>query len=311
VKSPAYINNPKGPYNAVMRRRIAQIAIFTAACVLADKPHVQAQDSGCPTRSASASDDRQPSGPEISIAEVTFSGSLQLPVSDQDQIADSIKRQKHGHSVGGIFDDELERVKAGWQDRGYFKVRVSGEQRALSSSLGSQRVALSFHVEEGLQYTLGGITFRHNKVIDDAAALRGLFPINDGDVASRQKIAKGLDNLRRAYGDRGYINFTSVPDIEFDDEGKVMSLVIDMDEGKLFRMGDFTVVGLDEPKRQELLKEFPMKRGQAYDGRLFDSFMLRHPAISAPNDPNRTSRRLDERVGTVSITVYAQSCSIE
>lgn len=292
-----------------MRRRVAQIVIFTAACLFADQARVWAQSAVCPPPSASNSEDTQPSIPEVSIAEVTFSGFLQLPVSEQDQIADSIKRQKHGHSVGGIFDDELERVKAGWQDRGYFKVRVSGEQRALSSSLGSQRVALSFHVEEGLQYTLGGITFRNNKVIDDAAALRGLFPINDGDVASRQKIAKGLDNLRRAYGDRGYINFTSVPDTEFDDEGKVMSLVIDMDEGKLFRMGDFTIVGLDEPKRQELLKEFPMKRGQAYDGRLFDSFMLRHPAISAPNDPNRISRRLDERVGTVSITVYAQSCS--
>lgn len=37
--------------------RFAQIAILTAACLLAHVPHVQAQDSGCPTRSASASDE--------------------------------------------------------------------------------------------------------------------------------------------------------------------------------------------------------------------------------------------------------------
>ena len=90
----------------------------------------------------------------------------------------------------------------------------------LTSSPASQRMALSFQVEEGLQYTLGEITFKNNKVISDVAALRGLFPINDGDIFSREKIAKGLENLRKAYGDRGYINFTSVPDTKFDDEKK-------------------------------------------------------------------------------------------
>ena len=84
--------------------------------LLAGKPHVQAQNSGCPTRSASASDDRQPSGPEVSMAEVTFSGSLQLPLSDQDQIAASIKRQDYGISPDGATDDAVERVSAGWQD---------------------------------------------------------------------------------------------------------------------------------------------------------------------------------------------------
>ena len=183
------------------------------------------------------------------------------------------------------------------------------KERILISSPGSQRIALSFHVEEGLQYSLGEIRFRNNKAITDVEVLRRLFPIKDGDIASREKIAKGLENLRKAYGDRGYINFTSVPNTEFDDDKRLISVDVDLDEGKQFRMGDFNVVGLDEPARQKILKDFPIKHGQVYDGRLFESFMLRHPSISAPGDPNRIFRQLDERAGTVAITLDARPCS--
>src|SRR5579859_2689987 len=107
-----------------MRRRLAQIAVLTTACMLAGRSHVQAQDLGCPTRSASASDNRQPAGPEISITEVTFLGPTQLPVSDQDQIAASIMGRECGNSPDGATDEAEERVRAGWQDHGYFKVKV-------------------------------------------------------------------------------------------------------------------------------------------------------------------------------------------
>ena len=105
-----------------------------------------------------------------------------MPTSDQDQIAASIKHRTYGNSLDGVTDEAVERVKAGWQDHGYFRVQVSGQERMLTSSPASQRMALSFQVEGGLQYTLGEITFKNNKVISEIAAVRGLFPINDGDI---------------------------------------------------------------------------------------------------------------------------------
>ena len=57
-------------------------------------------------------------------------------------------------------------------------------------------------IEEGDQFRLGKITFKNNKAITNTAALRSMFPLKDGDVFSRDKIAKGLENLRKAYGQR-------------------------------------------------------------------------------------------------------------
>jgi len=296
-------------YNAAMRHRLAQVVIFSGACLLANKPHVQAQSAACPPPSASASDDNQPSGPKVSIAEVTFSGSLQMPISDQDQIADSIKQKDDGNSLDGLIDDAVERVKAGWQNHGYFKVQVSGEDRTLTSSPANQRIALSFRVEEGLQYTLGEITFKNNKVFSDVAALRGLFPINGGDIFSREKIATGLESLSKAYGEAGYVNFVSIPDTKFDDGKRIVDLEIDVDEGKMFHMGDVNFVGLDEPTKLELLKNFPMKRGQVYNGRLLESFLLRH-ASTFP-DGCASSRWQDEKTGTVTATFDCRPCRID
>jgi outer membrane protein insertion porin family len=292
-----------------MRRRFAQIVILTTACLWADKLHLQAQDSGCPTRSASASDDKQPSGPEISIAEVIFSGSLQLPVSDQDQIAASIKRLDYGNSPDGATDDAVERVRAGWQDRGYFKVKVSGEKRTLTSSADSRRIALSFHVEEGLQYRLDRITFKNYKLMADVSAVRDLFPINDGDIFSREKIAKGLENLRKAYGEMGYINFTSVPDTKFDDEKRVIFLEIDMDEGKQFYVSNINVLGLDELARQELLKELPIKSGQIYNSRFWELSLEKYSSIFPDCQCGDSERRLDEKAGTVALTLDYRPCA--
>ena len=64
-------------------------------------------------------------------------------------------------------------------------------------------------IDEGDRYTLGGITFKNNKAVQNIRALRAIFPIKDGEVFSKEKIAKGLENLRKAYGQLGYINFTS------------------------------------------------------------------------------------------------------
>jgi outer membrane protein assembly factor BamA len=137
---------------------------------------------------------------------VTFSGFIQMPISDQQEIAASIKRQRY-KSLDGVVEEAIERVRAGWQNQGYFKVEVSGDTRTLTKNADLQ-IALFVHVDEGLQYTLGGIIFKHNNAISNLDALRSLFPIKDGEIFSREKIMKGLENLRKVYGEFGYINYT-------------------------------------------------------------------------------------------------------
>jgi outer membrane protein insertion porin family len=126
-------------------------------------------------------------------------------------------------------------------------------------------------VDEGLRYTLGAITFKHNKAIN-VKALRALFPINDGEIFSREKIAKGSEVLRKAYGEYGYINYTGVPATTIDDEKRLAFLEIDVDEGKQFYVSRIDIVGADA----EVLNDLALTPGQAYDVRLIELFLRKH-----------------------------------
>jgi len=294
-----------------MRSGLAQIVVFATAGLLAGQLPIHAQQadvtvipevqdqSYCPRSSPSRA--AQSSGTELSIDNVTFSGFLQLPISDQDEIATSIRQETHGDAV---IEEALERVRAGWQNRGYFKVTVSGDTRTLTENAADLHVALFVHVDEGLRYTLGAITFKHNKAISNVEALRALFPINDGEIFSREKIAKGLEVLRKAYGQLGYINFTSVPNTSFDDQKKLIFLEIDVDEGKQFYVSSIDIVGADA----EVLNDLALRPGQAYDVRLIELFLRKHLPGADVNDPNIQRRQFDERNGTVALTFDFRSC---
>lgn len=254
--------------------------------------------------------DESPSGPEIAISDVTFSGNIQIPIWDQDRIAARVKQESHGYPVDTIVEDALERVKAGWQDHGYFKVEVSGDARTATKTESNPQIALFVHVDENAQYRLGGITFKNNRVIY-SARLRDLFRIRNGDIFSREKIANGLENLRKAYGEFGYLNYTGVPSTTFDDEKKLAYLDVDVDEGKQFIVSDVKVEGLDETARQHLLKELALMPGGVYNSRLWELSLSRISSLFPGCDCNPSGPlHLDERSGTVEMILDFRPCLV-
>ncbi len=217
-------------------------------------------------------------------------------------------------------EEDTERVRAEYQNRGYFKVLVDDPKTEIHDTghtgfhvpwiqpgLGKS-VDITMPIEEGDRYHLGTITFKNNKAIPRAAALRGLFPMKDGDIFSREKVAKGLENLRKAYGEAGYINFTSVPDTKFDDEKKIVNLEIDVDEGKQFYVRRIEFQGNTTTRDKVIRREIALEEGQIYNSRYWELSLLRLNQLGyfeqlKPDDQNTTERHLDEKAGTVDLTL--------
>jgi len=300
------------PIMQVMRCRLAQLVLAIAYVLSCQQPtRAQVLPAANPEAQnvkvcAPASVQRHPSGPEVTIVELNFEGDLRMPTTDQDQIATSLKQRTYSGDHDGATSEVLERVRRAWQDRGYFKVQVRGDARMLTSNLASERIAVTVHVDEGQQYRLGEITFRNNRAITNVQALRDLFPLQDGDVFDRAAVSKGLDNLRLAYGELGYINFTSVPDTQFNEERQTISLDVDTDEGKQFYVSSVNVLGAPE----HVLKDLLLKPGDIYNKRLVNLF-FQEQAPAPPTDASPDSRihlQLDERAATVAITFDFRHC---
>ena len=270
-------------------------------------------------------------GPKVRVGKIRFRGNKHVNDRTLRAAMKNLKPIGIPHSIflENIFaktydatklDEDTERVRAEFQNRGYFKVLVedpkteihdtghTGTHIPLVQAGAGKAVDITMPIEEGARYRLGSITFKNNKAITRNAALRSLFPIKDGDIFSREKIAKGLENLRKAYGEAGYINFTSVPDTTFDDEKKVVNLTVDVDEGKQFYVRRIEFQGNTTTRDKVIRREIVLEEGQIYNSRLWEFSLLRLNQLGyfeqlKPDDPNTTDRHLDEKNGTVDLTL--------
>jgi outer membrane protein assembly factor BamA len=241
----------------------------------------------------------------VKIAELSFEGAQRLPLSDQAQVASSLKQRSYSGGIDSVTSELEERIRREWQQRGYFEVQVHGKAKELTSSPVERRVALTFSLEEGQQYLLGGISFKGGKAFTGPQALRNLFSIQDGDIFNSSRVAEGLQALSDAYHQLGYLNFTSVPETRIDERQRTIWLDIDLDEGKQFFICRITVAGLDELASEQVLKNFLQKRGDLYNQRLVELSMER---LSSPGSIAIYQYYLNEKVGTVAVTVSFRHC---
>src|SRR5581483_6259515 len=270
-------------------------------------------------------------GPKVKVGTIKFQGNKSINSRTLRSAMKNLKPIGVPHSIflENIFaktydatklTEDQERVRAEYQNRGFFKVVVedpktdihdtghTGFHIPLLQKGAGKAVDITMPIEEGDRYHLHSITFSGNKAVKNAAALRGLFPIKDGEIFSREKIAKGLENLRKAYGELGYINFTSVPDTKFNDEKKLIDLVVDLDEGKQFYVRRIEFSGNTTTRDKVIRREIALEEGQVYNSRLWELSLLRLNQLGyfeqlKPDDPVTTDRHLDEKNGTVDLTL--------
>lgn len=270
-------------------------------------------------------------GPKVKVGKIKFEGNKNVPTRVLRYSMKNLRPIGIPHSIflENIFartydatklDEDTERVRNEYQNRGYFKVIVNqpktqihdtghpGPHVPLLQSGSGKAVDITMPIEEGDRYNLGGITFKNNKAVQNVKALRNLFPIKDGDVFSKEKVAKGLENLRKAYGELGYINFTSIPDTRFDDDKHLIYLDIDVDEGKQFYVRRIEFEGNTTTRDKVIRREIALEEGNVYNSRLWELSLLRLNQLGyfdqlKPDDPNITTRQLDEKDGLVDLTL--------
>ena len=270
-------------------------------------------------------------GPKVKVGKIKFEGNKNVKTRILRYSMKNLRPIGIPHSIflENIFartydatklDEDTERVRNEYQNRGYFKVIVDqpktqihdtghkGTHIPLLQSGPGKAVDITMPIEEGDRYTLGGITFKNNKAVSNVKALRNLFPIKDGDIFSKDKIGKGLENLRKAYGEQGYINFTSVPETRFDDDKKQIFLDVDVDEGKQFYVRRIEFQGNTTTRDKVIRREIALEEGNIYNSRLWELSLLRLNQLGyfdqlKPEDPNITDRKLDEKDGLVDLTL--------
>jgi len=182
-------------------------------------------------------------------------------------------------------EEDTERVRLAYRDKGYYNAAIEEPKTQIRDQGGlnwftfrpnkGKRIDILMPVEEGARYRLGSITFTGNKAVQNIKALRSVFAVKDGDWFNATLISKGLENLKKSYGQLGYINFGAIPKPSYDEQKKTVSLDIDIDEGKPFYVSRIEFQGNTITRDKVIRRELMLEEGQVYNSQLWEYSLLR------------------------------------
>jgi len=234
-------------------------------------------------------------GPTVKVGNITFTGNRAVSSRDLRASMKNLRPVGIPHSIilenlfartydASKLEEDTERVRRALQDRGYFRAGVNDPTTHIRNEGGlsfftfrprtGKRIDIRVPIDEGERYRLGGVTFTGNTHVQNVKALRAQFPTKDGEWFNATAVGKGLDNLRKAYGGLGYINFTGVPTPRIDDAKHLVYLDIDIDEGKPFTVSRIEFQGNTITRDRVIRRELLLEEGAVYNSNLWEQSLL-------------------------------------
>src|SRR5450755_3180868 len=239
-------------------------------------------------------------GPKVKVGQIIIQG------NEAFSARDVIRAMKNTHGYGvphsilfeNIFprtydssklEEDKERIRDAYQSKGYFTAKVLDQQTQLVDTGGhgfrvplihennpGKAVNITLPVEEGRLYRLNKITFVGVKLFRTPETLmRPLFSMAEGDPFSTTKLRKGLENLRKLYGEFGYIDFVPEPSFDIIPNTDKVDLTLTADEGKQFFVRRIDFSGNVTTRDKVIRREIMLDEGDIFNNRLWELSVLR------------------------------------
>lgn len=262
----------------------------------------------------------EPPQVSVHVTRVEFYPEDGIPASVREMISTQLRSEVFERYASTPYLKELaeEIAEVGvigvLQNRGYFRARATAKLTALGSKGGDLDVAAAISVTPGTQYRTGEVRFeaadRDVPLGLSAELLRGLIPLQRGELFSAEKVRMGMENLSRAYSRKGYVDMVPEPKTAIDDALQTIDLVFRIDQGPQYSVGSIEILGMNTVTRAKLLESLP-KPGEVFDETRLEEFLTVNRAI-LPSDASRddVGIRRDVRAKTVAVLLDFRTCPL-
>jgi outer membrane protein insertion porin family len=242
-------------------------------------------------------------GPKVKVGHIKFTGnhafsnrrliramrhdrpySIPLYIHEISVLSKTYDREK-------LSEDIEVGIRGLYQDNGYFKavigdpilesINTEGYRLGvpLTGRSHGKAVNITIPIDEGERYHMG--TLRIVSADPDKAlslkveALKGIFPLKQGDVFAANKARKALEDYGKAYGEFGFIDFTAEPQFDIDDAGKIINLTLKFDEQKQYFVRRIEFSGNTTTRDKVIRRELLLDEGQLFNKRAWEVSILR------------------------------------
>lgn len=248
-------------------------------------------------------------GEPVGIAEIRFAGnkifsSAELNARMRKCLAGEEADAVHIYNSEG-FDFCLRRLDNFARSKGYLRASFHDPK----SEESKDGLVITVHADEDMLYRLGEIAIEGAEAIP-TDRVRAMLSLRPGDAVDGEMIGKWLfEDLKKKYGEMGYIEYTAEPEPEFRSANGINEGTVDfkvtIEEGKQFRVHAIKFQGSGLPEK-ELFGLLRIHKGDVYNQQLFEESIeeLNKLGRFASIDKDRDADfKTDQELGLIDIVI--------
>ena len=198
-------------------------------------------------------------GRKIKIKEVLVTGAAKISESSLIKVINTTRYKLLTSWItdSGIYKEveaqnDVDRIRDYYLDRGYIQVQVSGPEIAVIED--GQWMRLTFNVTEGEQFSIRGIDYKGNDIftrddIESGTRLR------KGMIFSRKTLREDIGLITDMYGEKGYAFANVFPDMRPDDHSQVIDITFNIEKGEKIKVRRINISGNEKTRDKVIRRE--------------------------------------------------------
>lgn len=205
-------------------------------------------------------------GFQTRVRSIQFSGNSFAPVST---LKKQLVTKEQTFFNSGIFkqnqlEEDKARIEQYYYEQGYIDAKVADITREVVESDGNKNfLSLSFFIEEGKQWTFGGISFKGNQLFSDEE-LQAKVGLEKGAILNLNKLQQSFTRISDLYYNDGYIYNAISQKESRNDEDRSISFEIQIIEKGRAHIENIIVKGNVKTKDKVVYREIPLETGDVF-----------------------------------------------
>jgi outer membrane protein assembly factor BamA len=207
------------------------------------------------------------------IRTIDFPGAAAIPTGDL--LSASAQLIGRDFSISGVATFASGGLVPLYHQHGYLRARFGRPEGKVLSKSGDgtvEDIGVILPVEEGPEFYWEKAEWSGNRQFS-SGELDRMLGMKQKEIANEQKIEAGLQTVKHAYDQRGFIDAAVQPNVILDNGARLTTYSVSVAEGMQYRFGQVHFDGLTNRAVQELVKKWQRKPGDVFDATYASDFM--------------------------------------
>lgn len=206
-------------------------------------------------------------GKQTVVASIKFEGNVivtEKTLKSKLSLKEAGVFQKGEFQESSLEQDKLT-INSYYHNRGYIEASVLDVKQERNYNEEKQRdeLTITFVIQEGTQYTFGGITFTGNKIFS-TEQLQGLVKLKAGDLYNETKLQESFYAIQNLYYENGYTANQFIPHVQKNSEDRLISYSLQIVENARSHVEHIIIKGNSKTKEDVIRREIPIEDGDIF-----------------------------------------------